>query len=39
MFKVAELYVFKIKYSKSLQGQKTKGERKTSFNFAVILSL
>ena len=35
----SKLYVFTTKYSKSLQGQRTKGERKVSFNFAVILSL
>ena len=31
------LHVTKIKYSKSLQSQRTKGERKISFNFAVNL--
>ena len=30
----SKLYVTKIKYSKSLQRQKTKGEIKTCFNFA-----
>ena len=39
MMTCSKLYVFKIKYSKSLQGQTTKGERNISFNFAVILSL
>ena len=31
------LYVTKIKYSKSLQSQRTKGEIKISFYFTVIL--
>ena len=35
----SKLYVTKIKYSKSLQTQITKGEIKTSFNFAVILCI
>ena len=33
----SKLYVTKIKYSKSLQSQRTKGKIKTSFYFAVIL--
>ena len=36
LFKVM---VTKIKYSKSLQSKSTKGEIKTSFNFAVILCI
>ena len=32
-----KLYVTKIKYSKSLQSKRTKGEIKTSFSFTVIL--
>ena len=35
----SKLYVSKVKYSKTLQSQITKSERKVSFNFAVILSL
>ena len=35
----SKLYVTKIKYSKSLQSQRTKGEIKTNFNFAVILCI
>ena len=35
----SKLYVTKIKYSKSLQSQRTKGEIKTSFSFAVILCI
>ena len=35
----SKLYVTKIKYSKSLQSQRTKGEIKTSFNFDVILCI
>ena len=38
MMTCSKLYVTKIKYSKSLQRQKTKGEKKNSFNFAVILA-
>ena len=30
----SKLYATKIKYGKSLQSQRTKGEIKTSFNFA-----
>ena len=37
MITCPKLYVTKIKYGKSLQSQRTKGEMKTSFNFAVIL--
>ena len=33
----SKLFVTKIKYSKSLQSQKTKDEIKTCFNFAAIL--
>ena len=33
----SKLYVIKIKYSESLQSQRTKGEIKAGFNFAVIL--
>ena len=33
----SKLYAAKIKYNKSLQSQRTKGEVKTSFNFAAIL--
>ena len=29
----SKLYLTKIKYSKSLQSQRTKGQIKTSFNF------
>ena len=32
-----KLYENKIKYSKRLQSQRTKGENKASFNFPVIL--
>ena len=32
----SKLYVTKIKYSKNLQSQRTKGAYKASFNFAVI---
>ena len=32
-----KLYATKIKYSKSLQNQRTRGEIKTSFNLTVIL--
>ena len=39
MMTCSKLYVSKIKYSESLQSQRTKGERKITFNFAVILSL
>ena len=35
MMTYSKLCVTKIKYSKSLQSQKTKGEMKTNFNFAV----
>ena len=35
----SKLHVTKIKYSKSLQSQRTKGEIKKSFNFAVILCI
>ena len=35
----SKLYVTKIKYSKSLQSQRTKGEIKTSFNFNVIICM
>ena len=35
----SKLHVTKIKYSKSLQSQRTKGEMKTSFNFSVILCI
>ena len=34
----SKLYVTKKKYGKSLQSQRTKGESRASFNFAVILS-
>ena len=34
----SKLYVTKIKYNKSLQNQRTKGEIKTSFHFSPILS-
>ena len=37
MMTCSKLYATKIKYGKSLQSQRTKGEIKTSFNFAVIL--
>ena len=37
MMTCLKLYVFKIKYSKSFQSQRTKGKIKTNFNFAVIL--
>ena len=37
MMACSKLYATKIKYSKSLQSQRTKGEIKTSFNFTVIL--
>ena len=39
MMTCSKLYVAKIKYSKSLQSQRTKGESKASFNFAVILRI
>ena len=35
----SKVYVNKIKYGKSLQSQRTKGEIKASFNFAVILCI
>ena len=35
----SKLLVTKIKHSKRLQSKKTKGEIKTSFNFAVILCI
>ena len=35
----SKLYATKIKYSKSSQSQRTKGEIKTSFNFSVILCI
>ena len=37
MMACSNLYATKIKYSKSLQSQRTKGKTKTSFNFTVIL--
>ena len=37
MMTCSKLYVTKIKYNKSFQIQRTKGEIKTSFNFPVIL--
>ena len=37
MMTCSKLYVTKIKYSKSWQSQRTKGEIKTSFNFTVII--
>ena len=37
MMTCSKLYVTKIKHSKSLQSQRTRGEIKTSFNFPVIL--
>ena len=37
MMTCSKLYVTNIKYSKSFQSQRTKGESKASFNFAVIL--
>ena len=37
MMTCSKLYVTKIKYSKSLQSQRTKGRTETSFNFTVIL--
>ena len=37
MMTCSKLYVTKIKYSKSLQSQRTKGEIKISFYFTVIL--
>ena len=37
MMTCSKLYATKIKYNKSWQIQRTKGEIKTSFNFAVIL--
>ena len=37
MMTCSKLYATKIKYSKSLQSQRTKGKTKTSFNFTVIL--
>ena len=33
----SKLYEIKIKYSKNLQSQRTKDEKKTSFNFALII--
>ena len=39
MMTCSKLYVSKIKYNENLQSQRTKGEGKISFNFAVILSL
>ena len=33
----SKLYATKIKYSKSLQSQRTNGKIKTSFNFTVVL--
>ena len=35
----SKLYVTKIKYSKSLHSQRTKGEIKTSFNFNIVLCI
>ena len=35
----SKLYVTKIKFGKSLQSQRTKGEVKSSFNLAVILCI
>ena len=37
MMACSKLYATKTKYSKSLQGQRTKGKIKTSFNFTAIL--
>ena len=37
MMTCSKLYVTKMKCSKSLQSQRTKGETKASFKFAVIL--
>ena len=37
MMTCSKLYVIKIKYSKSLKSQRTKGEIKTSVNFTGIL--
>ena len=34
-----KFYLTKVKYSKSLQRQRTKGEIKSSFNFAVIICI
>ena len=36
MMTCSKLYVINIKYSKSLQSQRTKGEIKTSFSFNVV---
>ena len=33
----SKLYEIKIKYSKNLQSQRTKDEKKTSFNIALII--
>ena len=37
MMNCSKSYATKIKYSKSFQSQRTKGEIKISFNFTVIL--